>query len=163
MGSLNDEYPDAHHAFLDGCTLVCNLVPAYWQPLAGYDEKMGARDRERQRETERENDRERQRERDSERQRERGSEKHPLLCVCVCVRLSLSLSLSTSLSLSVSHCGCAPAPGLFRLMDGVMKETGLAYMANMYLTPRNSQGFVEHTDNKVSPPCAMTQCVFRAA
>ncbi|EGD75676.1 hypothetical protein PTSG_07795 [Salpingoeca rosetta] len=69
MGSLNDKYPDAYHAYLDGCTIVCNIVPAYWQPLAG-------------------------------------------------------------------------------LMHGVQQETGLAYMANMYLTPRASQGFVEHTDNK---------------
>ena len=106
---------------------------------------------------------ERDRERETARDRESEGARNIHFSVCVCVCVSLSLSLSTSLSLSVSHCGCAPAPGLFRLMDGVMKETGLAYMANMYLTPRNSQGFVEHTDNKVSPPCAMTQCVFRAA
>eukprot|EP00049_Salpingoeca_infusionum_P026475 m.25859 g.25859 ORF g.25859 m.25859 type:complete len:613 (-) comp8775_c1_seq1:853-2691(-) len=63
------QYPDAYHAYLNGCTIVCHLVPAYVKPIS-------------------------------------------------------------------------------KLMDGFTAETGLAYMANMYLTPRNSQGFPEHTDNK---------------
>jgi hypothetical protein len=35
-----------------------------------------------------------------------------------------------------------------RLMQGMYQETGLSYMANMYLTPTATQGFIEHTDNK---------------
>eukprot|EP01147_Barroeca_monosierra_P003260 gene3260-8248_t len=69
MVNISSQYPNVYHAYLDGATIVCNLVSAYWQPIAG-------------------------------------------------------------------------------LMDGILQETGLAYMANMYLTPRNSQGFIEHTDNK---------------
>eukprot|EP00056_Hartaetosiga_gracilis_P004474 m.75287 g.75287 ORF g.75287 m.75287 type:complete len:738 (+) comp11842_c1_seq3:132-2345(+) len=69
MDKLNDKYANAHEAYLDGCTIVCNIVAAYWQPMAG-------------------------------------------------------------------------------LMSGIEYETSMAHMANMYLTPRNSQGFVEHTDNK---------------
>ena len=33
-------------------------------------------------------------------------------------------------------------------MDGLYNATGLSYMANLYLTPAGSQGFVDHTDNK---------------
>eukprot|EP00730_Choanoeca_flexa_P018265 TRINITY_DN8875_c0_g1_i4.p1 TRINITY_DN8875_c0_g1~~TRINITY_DN8875_c0_g1_i4.p1 ORF type:complete len:360 (+),score=51.06 TRINITY_DN8875_c0_g1_i4:39-1082(+) len=69
MDSQNEHYASVHQAYLDGCTVVCHLVPAYWPPLA-------------------------------------------------------------------------------RLMYGMQRETGLNYMANMYLTPAASQGFIEHTDNK---------------
>ncbi len=69
MVDRHDEYPSMYHAYLGGCTLVCNIVPAYWPPLAS-------------------------------------------------------------------------------LMGQLEETTGFPYMANLYLSPRASQGFVAHTDNK---------------
>lgn len=69
MEDRSREYRDVFEAYLDGCTVVCHIVPAYWPPLA-------------------------------------------------------------------------------TLMRELNRDTNLVYMTNIYLTPRNSQGFTEHTDNK---------------
>lgn len=69
MGDLAPRYMSMYHAYLDGSTLVCNIVPSYWRPLA-------------------------------------------------------------------------------ELVEAIGRETGHSYMANMYLSPRASQGFTDHTDNK---------------
>lgn len=69
MDNQTEKFKSIHQAYLNGATIVCNIVPSYWGPLA-------------------------------------------------------------------------------LLMEGLANSTGLQFMANMYLTPRNSQGFTAHTDNK---------------
>lgn len=48
----------------------------------------------------------------------------------------------------VCHLVAASWPPLAELMAALERDTGLPYMANMYLSPRGTQGFSMHTDNK---------------
>ena len=34
MDSIRSSYPSLYHAYLDGATIFCHLLPAYWKPLA---------------------------------------------------------------------------------------------------------------------------------
>lgn len=69
MVDRKNEYHDVYEAYLGGCTIVCNIVPAYW-------------------------------------------------------------------------------PQLTSIMMAMEKELGFLFLSNLYLSPRNAQGFVAHTDNK---------------